>query len=76
MYSPRRKPNSKPDDRSEMEVAQDALSIMKQIEDDTRPRMTYIKFSNGVVVSSTSEEQLKEYESRYAKNGVKVIRRF
>lgn len=77
MYNPnQRKPSSKTDDRSEREQANSALRVMKEIENDKRHLLHTVVLSNGAILSFTNEEQLKECETRYARLGVKVKRRY
>lgn len=76
MYKPRRRTFLCKEEKSELEQAQDNLIIMKEIEDRKRNDMHTIVLSNGTCISSTNLERLNEYESKYARMGVKVKRRY
>lgn len=76
MYNPRRRVYLCKDDKSEHEIAQEALAKMKQIEASKSQDMHTIILSNGTRISSTSFERLNEYESKYARMGVKVKKRY
>ena len=76
MRSKTRNPSSQKEERTEQEIAQEALLKMKEIE-SVMPQERYtIVLSNGASISSTSAERIKEYEEKYAQMGVKVIRRY
>lgn len=76
MYNPRRRVSLCKEEKSELEQAQDNLKIMRDIEERKRDDMHTIVLSNGTCISSTNLERLNEYESRYARIGVKVKRRY
>lgn len=76
MYNPRRRVSLCKEEKSELEQAQDNLKIMRDIEERKRDDMHTIVLSNGTCISSTNLERLNEYESRYARMGVKVKRRY
>ena len=69
-------PLSNKDEKSFLEQARDNLSKMKQMEECKSDKMHTIVLSNGTCISSTSLETLNEYESKYARMGVKVKRRY
>lgn len=76
MRSKTRKTSSKKEERTEREIAQEALLKMKEMEAITAQERYTIVLSNGTSISSTSAERIKEYEEKYAQMGVKVIRRY
>ena len=76
MRSKTRKPSSQKEERTEREIAQEALLKMKEMEAITSQERYTIVLSNGTSISSTSAERMKEYEEKYARMGVKVIRRY
>lgn len=76
MYNPRRRVSLCKEEKSELEHAQDNLKIMRDIEECKRDDMHTIVLSNGTCISSTNLERLNEYESKYARMGVKVKRRY
>ena len=76
MRSKIRKPSLQKEERTEQEIAQEALLKMKEMEDVTSQERYTIVLSNGTSISSTSAERIKEYEEKYAKMGVKVKRRY
>lgn len=76
MYNPRRRVSLCKEEKSELEQAQDNLKIMRDIEERKRDDMHTIVLSNGTCISSTNLERLNEYESKYARMGVKVKRRY
>ena len=76
MYNPRKRHSSTTDEKSEKELANDALVEMKVLESDKRHLMYTIELSNGAIISSTNKERLEEYENKYARIGVKVKKRY
>lgn len=76
MYNPRRRVSLCKEEKSELEQAQDNLMIMRDIEGRKSDDMHTIVLSNGTCISSTNLERLNEYESKYARMGVKVKRRY
>lgn len=60
----------------EREKAKENLSMMTSEESIRKSDMKTLLFSNGTMVSFTNEDRLKEYEERYARMGVKVIKRY
>lgn len=77
MYNPRRRVSlSAMEAKSDIEQARDSLALMQEMEACRRDEMHTIELSNGVHISSTSLNKLNEYEKRYARMGVKVIRRY
>lgn len=76
MYSQRRRTSLCKEEKTELEQAQDNLVMMRGLEECKRNDMHTIVLSNGTCISSTSLERLNEYESRYARVGVKVKRRY
>lgn len=76
MYNPRRRVSLRNEEKSELEQAQDNLMIMRKMEECKREYMRTIVLSNGTCISSTNLERLNEYESKYARMGVKVKRRY
>ncbi len=76
MYNPRQRVSLCKEEKSEREIAQEALKKMKQIEASKSQDMHTIVLSNGARISSTSLERLNEYESKYARMGVKVKMRY
>lgn len=76
MYSQRRRTPLCKEEKTELEQAQDNLEVMRGLEECKRKDMYTIVLSNGTCISSTNLEQLNEYESRYARMGVKVKRRY
>jgi hypothetical protein len=76
MYNPRKRHSSTTDEKSEKELANDALVEMKVLESDKRHLMYTIELSNGAIISSTNKERLEEYEIKYARIGVKVKKRY
>lgn len=76
MYNPRRRVSLCKEEKSELEQAQDNLMIMREMEECNRDDMHTIVLSNGTCISSTNLERLNEYESKYARMGVKVKRRY
>lgn len=76
MYNPRQRVSLRKEEKSELEQAQDNLMIMREMEECRRADMHTIVLSNGTCISSTNPERLNEYESKYARMGVKVIRRY
>lgn len=76
MYNPRKRNSSTTDEKSEKELANDALVEMKVLESDKRHLMYTIELSNGAIISSTNKERLEEYENKYARIGVKVKKRY
>lgn len=76
MRSKTRKPSSQKEERTEQEIAQEALLKMKEMEGVMHQERYTIVLSNGASISSTSAERIKEYEEKYAQMGVKVIRRY
>lgn len=76
MYNPRRRVSLRKEEKSELEQAQDNLMIMREMEECKREYMHTIVLSNDTCISSTNLERLNEYESKYARMGVKVKRRY
>lgn len=76
MYNPRKRHSSTTDEKSEKELANDALVEMKVLESDKRHLMYTIELSNGAIISSTNKERLEEYENKYTRIGVKVKKRY
>lgn len=76
MYSQRRRTSLCKEEKTELDQAQDNLVMMRGLEECKRKDMHTIVLSNGTCISSTSLERLDEYESKYARLGVKVKSRY
>lgn len=70
------------EDRIFSEVAQErerahrALSELQQLEQDSKYRVYTIVFDNGMTISNTNINKLNEFESRYARQGIRVVKRY
>lgn len=60
----------------ERERAQRVLSELQQLEQDNKYRVYTIVFENGTTISNTNINKLNEFESRYARQGVRVAKRY
>lgn len=60
----------------EREKAQRVLSELQQLEQDNKYRVYTIILENGTTISNTNINKLNEFESRYARQGVRVVKRY
>lgn len=60
----------------ERENAQRALSDLQKLEEQNKYRVFTLVFENGATVTNTNLEKLNEFEMKFARQGIRVAKRY